>query len=80
MEERERCGSCAEDLSAFVDDELDEATELDDGDPAELASNYVALLYRLSHLNVFGGCCGTDHRYLAHISAACQRAEPPRTA
>ncbi len=49
--------------------ELDEATSLDAGDPIDLANRYRELKTRLSHLNVFGGCCGTDHR---HIDAICQ--------
>ena len=52
-------------------EELDQATELDDGDPAELAADYVRLIDRLAHVNVLGGCCGTDHRHVAAISAAC---------
>lgn len=51
--------------------ELDEATELDDGDPAELAAAHRRLLARLPHLAVLGGCCGTDHRHVAAIAAAC---------
>lgn len=50
--------------------ELDAATELDDGDPAELAADYAALLARHPQINVLGGCCGTDHRHIAEISAA----------
>ena len=41
--------------------ELDEAEELDEGDPEELASEYAALRERLPALSVLGGCCGTDH-------------------
>ncbi|WP_342640302.1 homocysteine S-methyltransferase family protein [Rhodoligotrophos ferricapiens] len=51
--------------------ELNEATELDDGDPAELASHYRELRRRLPHLNVLGGCCGTDHRHIEQICEAC---------
>lgn len=51
--------------------ELDDATELDDGNPAELGAEYAALCRRLPHVNVLGGCCGTDHRHVAHIGAAC---------
>ena len=47
--------------------ELDEATELDDGDPAEFGQLYRGLRDRFPHLSVLGGCCGTDHR---HIDAA----------
>jgi S-methylmethionine-dependent homocysteine/selenocysteine methylase len=48
--------------------ELDEATELDVGDPADLGERYAALRSRLPQLNVLGGCCGTDHR---HLNAIC---------
>jgi methionine synthase I (cobalamin-dependent) len=48
--------------------ELDEADELDEGDPAELAAAYVELRNRLPKLSVVGGCCGTDHR---HVEAVC---------
>jgi homocysteine S-methyltransferase len=50
--------------------DLDAATELDDGDPAELAADYAALLALHPQINVLGGCCGTDHRHIAEISAA----------
>lgn len=48
--------------------ELDEATELDDGDPGDLGRRYAALARLLPRLNVVGGCCGTDHR---HVRAIC---------
>ena len=48
--------------------ELDEAEELDEGDPAELAERYRELRDRLPNLTVVGGCCGTDHR---HVDAVC---------
>jgi S-methylmethionine-dependent homocysteine/selenocysteine methylase len=51
--------------------ELNDATELDDGNPAELGLAYRALRAQLPHFNVLGGCCGTDHR---HIEAICQTA------
>jgi S-methylmethionine-dependent homocysteine/selenocysteine methylase len=51
--------------------ELDEAEELDSGDPAELASRYAELRRLHPQLVVLGGCCGTDHRHIAAISAAC---------
>jgi S-methylmethionine-dependent homocysteine/selenocysteine methylase len=52
--------------------ELDNATELDAGNPEELASQYRDLLSRFPHINVLGGCCGTDHRHVEHISLACR--------
>jgi S-methylmethionine-dependent homocysteine/selenocysteine methylase len=49
--------------------ELDEAEELDDGDPEALGKAYRAFSSRLENMNVFGGCCGTDHR---HVEAICR--------
>jgi homocysteine S-methyltransferase len=53
--------------------ELDNATELDRGDGAELASGYLALGHSLPNLAVVGGCCGTDIRHIDAISAAFAR-------
>jgi homocysteine S-methyltransferase len=50
--------------------ELDEATDLDSGDPADLAARYVALETALTRLTVLGGCCGTDHRHVGAIRDA----------
>jgi S-methylmethionine-dependent homocysteine/selenocysteine methylase len=49
--------------------ELDEAEELDEGDPADLAVRYRELREHMPNLNVVGGCCGTDHRHIGEISA-----------
>jgi S-methylmethionine-dependent homocysteine/selenocysteine methylase len=49
--------------------ELDEAEQLDTGNPEELALEYVALQDSLPRLTVLGGCCGTDHR---HVEAMCR--------
>ena len=51
--------------------ELDEAEELDDGDPQEFGSQHRALRDRLGHFNIFGGCCGTDHRHVEAVFHAC---------
>ena len=51
--------------------ELNEAPDLDDGNPAELGAQYADLARRLPGLNVMGGCCGTDHRHLEAIASAC---------
>jgi homocysteine S-methyltransferase len=52
--------------------ELNEATELDPGNPAELASLYADLRRTvLPRLNVVGGCCGTDHRHVERIAECC---------
>ena len=50
--------------------ELDEATELDAGDPADLGARYAGLKDKLPELNVLGGCCGTDHRHVGEICNA----------
>ena len=51
--------------------ELDDAEELDDGDPVEFGQQLAALHARLPNVNVLGGCCGTDHRHIAQVAAAC---------
>lgn len=50
--------------------ELDEAPELDAGNPQELAQQYRALADRIPWLNVFGGCCGGDLRHVTEIARA----------
>lgn len=49
--------------------ELDDSTELDDGNPEEFGLQYLDLVGSLENLNILGGCCGTDHR---HISELCK--------
>ena len=51
--------------------ELDNSSELDTGNPQELGAQYAELLRRFPHINVLGGCCGTDHRHIACIGDAC---------
>ena len=51
--------------------ELDAMTELDSGDPVELAGLYRDLCDRFPRITVLGGCCGTDARHLAAIADAC---------
>ena len=48
--------------------ELDEAEDLDDGDPADLGRRYAALRDTLPNLTLLGGCCGTDIR---HVTSIC---------
>ncbi len=50
--------------------ELDDAEELDQGDPVALAGHYRELRQWLPHLTVVGGCCGTSDRHVAEICAA----------
>ncbi|CAN5547665.1 homocysteine S-methyltransferase family protein [soil metagenome] len=54
--------------------ELDEATELDEGDPSDLGARHAQLAAKLPKLSVLGGCCGTDHR---HVSAICEAVSRP---
>jgi methionine synthase I (cobalamin-dependent) len=42
------------------------------GDPLELGGQYAKLKRRFPHINVLGGCCGTDHRHIDSISTACR--------
>jgi homocysteine S-methyltransferase len=50
--------------------ELDEAEELDEGDPVALAGAYLALRPALRRLTVVGGCCGTDYRHIGELGRA----------
>ncbi len=50
--------------------ELDEATELDRGDPYELGLYYLDLQQLLPQLTIIGGCCGTDHLHIEAIAKA----------
>jgi S-methylmethionine-dependent homocysteine/selenocysteine methylase len=47
--------------------ELDNADDLDEGDPAELAQSCRAIVGRFRNLRVLGGCCGTDARHVAAL-------------
>ncbi len=51
--------------------ELDEAEELDDGNPKEFGLQYKELLEKLDQVNVVGGCCGTDRRHIEAICDSC---------
>jgi S-methylmethionine-dependent homocysteine/selenocysteine methylase len=47
--------------------ELDEAEELDPGNPNELGKQYNDLRYLLKNLTILGGCCGTDYQHVEKI-------------
>ncbi len=53
--------------------ELNESPDLDEGNPLELGDLYRELRTKQPHINVLGGCCGTDDR---HIEAICQACLP----
>ena len=65
-----RIGGIRANASRLSHAELDEAEELDDGDPAEFGQLHRELRDRLPHISVFGGCCGTDHRHVQSVSRA----------
>lgn len=50
--------------------ELDESIELDIGDPAAFGREHRELTKSFPHINVLGGCCGTDTRHVKAISQA----------
>ena len=65
-----RLGGLRANASSRSHAELDEAPELDRGDPADLAARYLDLRGALPALQVVGGCCGTDHRHVDAIASA----------
>jgi len=67
---RERIRGLRANASTLSHAELDEAEQLDAGNPSDLADRYARLAERLPRLNVLGGCCGTDQRHLAAIGDA----------
>ncbi len=66
-----RIGAIRANASRMSHAELDEATELDAGNPEELGREYAELQRLLPALRVVGGCCGTDIRHLSAIGHAC---------
>jgi S-methylmethionine-dependent homocysteine/selenocysteine methylase len=68
--ERVRC--LRANSSALSHAELDESTEIDEGDPVELGEQHRELLEALTKVNILGGCCGTDHRHVDAIFQACR--------
>lgn len=50
--------------------ELDNAEELDAGNPAELGRQLGDIRQRFPHINILGGCCGTDMRHISSIAKA----------
>jgi len=69
---RRRIGGIRANASAMSHAELDAATELDPGDPADLGRRYRTLRQGLmQHVCVLGGCCGTDIRHLRAICEEC---------
>jgi homocysteine S-methyltransferase len=65
----QRLGGIRANASSKSHAELDEATELDSGDPETLGAEYRALKSLLPNTRVLGGCCGTDQR---HVESICR--------
>ncbi|MEX0582627.1 MAG: homocysteine S-methyltransferase family protein, partial [Sneathiella sp.] len=64
---RSRIGGLRANASSLSHAELDEAEELDDGNPTEFAEQHADLAKYLPNLAVIGGCCGTDHRHVGAV-------------
>jgi S-methylmethionine-dependent homocysteine/selenocysteine methylase len=67
----ERIRGLRANASAKSHAQLNDSTELDDGNLAELGLQYRALCSRLGRLNALGDCCGTDDRHVEAIMKAC---------
>lgn len=67
----QRLGGVRANASAKSHAELDEASELDPGDPDDLGRRYGELRRQFGQISVLGGCCGTDRRHIAAICEAC---------
>ncbi len=48
--------------------ELDDATELDDGDPEELGAQVAGLVRKFPSISIVGGCCGSDSRHMREMA------------
>lgn len=65
-----RLGGVRANASKMSHEELDNAEQLDRGCAEELASDMMDLRGLAPHLNVVGGCCGTDHEHIAQMAAS----------
>ena len=63
-----RVGGIVANASRCSHAELDNASELDAGNPAELGRQLADLRHQHPHLRVLGGCCGTDMRHMAELA------------
>jgi homocysteine S-methyltransferase len=63
-----RIGGLRANASRLSHEELDQAEELDQGDPEEFGQLHGELAKLLPALKVVGGCCGTDHRHVGCVS------------
>jgi homocysteine S-methyltransferase len=69
---RQRIRGLRANASSMSHAQLNDAPELDAGDPEALGRDYAALKRgKLPNLNVMGGCCGTDDRHVDQMALAC---------
>ncbi len=66
-----RLGGMRANASRMSHEELDNAEELDDGDPVEFGELHAAMMRGLTGIKVLGGCCGTDHRHVGEVGKCC---------
>ena len=64
---RDRVHGIRVNASTRSHEELDAMTELDAGDPAQLAAAHRRIERSLPELRIIGGCCGTDARHVAEL-------------
>jgi homocysteine S-methyltransferase len=64
---RERVAGLRCNASTRSHAELDDAAELDEGDPRSLAAGVAALRTAFPNVSIIGGCCGTDARHVASM-------------
>ena len=72
-----RIGGIRANASRMSHAELDEAEELDAGDPAEFGALYGKLFAALPNLRIAGGCCGTDARHIGCAAHHVVKAAEP---
>lgn len=62
-----RLGGVVANASRCSHAELDEAEELDEGEPEELGVQVGGLRKQFRHFNILGGCCGSNLRHMKRI-------------
>ena len=67
----ERIKGIRANASTCSHEELDNSEVLDEGNPAELGRQIAEIRLALPHINIVGGCCGTDHRHIGEIAKSC---------
>ncbi|WP_061960353.1 homocysteine S-methyltransferase family protein [Demequina flava] len=65
----ERVRGVVANASRKTHEELDNAAELDSGDPIELGEQLAVLRAHHPHLTVLGGCCGTSMEHMTSIAS-----------